>query len=269
MFTTHATLLGRYLASGNYPLYENINKKCIDVNLEAKNRDILPLHLLEKASVHLAHTFTTISEITAKECEYFFERRADFLTYNGLNHATIKNDQDNVIANLNRKSARRRLINFLKGFFPKYDIIPEKTFVAINAGRYEYRNKGFDIWIESLARLNHRIKELGLDITYVAILIAPAANKGYNYSTMASMAQARIQESYKTEMAEIISSRLRQKIVDITKLHNMPFTHQERLEIVTQARRSEMIAKKCGSAITTHCLVNDGIDPILCDLRRC
>lgn len=64
VFTTHATLLGRYLCAGNTDFYNNLDKFKVDE--EAGKRQIYHRYCLERAATHLAHVFTTVSEITGE-----------------------------------------------------------------------------------------------------------------------------------------------------------------------------------------------------------
>ena len=43
-------------------------------------------------------------------------------------------------------------------FLSHYDFDLDKTLYCFIAGRYEFTNKGADMFIESLARLNHMLK---------------------------------------------------------------------------------------------------------------
>lgn len=83
VFTTHATLLGRYLCAGKTDFYNNLDK--FQVDEEAGKRQIYHRYCLERAATHLAHVFTTVSEITGLEAEHLLKRKADIITPNGLN----------------------------------------------------------------------------------------------------------------------------------------------------------------------------------------
>ncbi len=48
--------------------------------------------------------------------------------------------------------------NFVLLKFRHYDFDLDKTLYFFIAGRYEFSNKGADMFIESLARLNHMLK---------------------------------------------------------------------------------------------------------------
>jgi len=73
VFTTHATLLGRYLCAGDVDFYNNLD--LFDCDYEAGRRQIYHRYCLERASAHVAHVFTTVSHITAFEAEHLLKRR--------------------------------------------------------------------------------------------------------------------------------------------------------------------------------------------------
>jgi glycogen(starch) synthase len=66
VFTTHATMLGRYLAMNKSMFYKDL--PYFDWEVEAKNYLIEPQVHIERAAAHGAHVFTTVSEVTAREC---------------------------------------------------------------------------------------------------------------------------------------------------------------------------------------------------------
>jgi glycogen(starch) synthase len=113
---------------------------------------------LERAGAHLSHVFTTVSEITGYEAEHLLKRKPDFITPNGLNvkkFAAIHEFQ-----NLHAV-AKEKIHEFVRGhFFGHFDFNLDKTLYFFIAGRYEFSNKGADIFIEALARLNHYLKVL-------------------------------------------------------------------------------------------------------------
>lgn len=148
VFTTHATSIGRSICGNNKPLYDymsgyNGDQMARELNMEAK-------HSLEKAAAHQADAFTTVREITARECEQLLERRPDVVTPNGFekNFVPAPAKFDAV-----RAEARASLIgvaNALTG--AEYD---DNAFVVITSGRCEYRNKGIDIYIDMADTLRH------------------------------------------------------------------------------------------------------------------
>lgn len=128
VFTTHATLLGRYLSAGNVDFYNNI--QYFDVDHEAGKRGIYHRYCIERASAHCADVFTTVSHITALEAQYLLKRKPDGVVPNGLNTDNFQRmcERPNLYA-----SAREKIHEFIRGhFFGHYDFNPEN---AIYVGR--------------------------------------------------------------------------------------------------------------------------------------
>src|SRR5207244_7232394 len=113
--------------------------------------------------------FTTVSEVTAREAAQLLGRQADVILPNGLNiqkFAALHEFQ-----NLHREY-KERINEFVMGhFFPSYTFDLDKTLYFFTSGRYEYRNKGMDLFIESLWRLNNRLKSVPDHPTIVVLLL--------------------------------------------------------------------------------------------------
>lgn len=146
IFTTHATSIGRSICGNGKPLYDylpgyNGDQMARELNMESK-------HSLEKAAAHTADCFTTVSDITAAECEQLLDRRPDVVTPNGFQGdlAPVK-----VKARRARLTAREALLNVAKaltGHTPADD-----TFIVATSGRCEYRNKGIDVFLDAIKTL--------------------------------------------------------------------------------------------------------------------
>lgn len=146
IFTTHATSIGRSICGNGKPLYDylpayNGDQMARELNMESK-------HSLEKAAAHTADCFTTVSDITAAECEQLLDRRPDIVTPNGFQGdlAPVR-----VKARRARLTAREALLNVAKaltGHTPADD-----TFIVATSGRCEYRNKGIDVFLDSIKTL--------------------------------------------------------------------------------------------------------------------
>ncbi|UKZ83404.1 glycogen synthase isoform 1 [Trichoderma virens FT-333] len=170
IFTTHATLLGRYLCAGSVDFYNNL--QFFDVDAEAGKRGIYHRYCIERAAAHSCDVFTTVSHITAFESEHLLKRKPDGVLPNGLN--VTKFSAVHEFQNLHQQ-AKEKIHDFVRGhFYGHYDFEPENTLYFFTAGRYEFRNKGVDMFIESLARLNHRLKASNSKMTVVAFIIMPA-----------------------------------------------------------------------------------------------
>lgn len=180
VFTTHATLLGRYLCAGNTDFYNNLDKFSVDE--EAGKRQIYHRYCLERAASHLTHVFTTVSEITGYEAEHLLKRKPDIITPNGLN--VKKFSAIHEFQNLHAM-AKEKIHEFVRGhFYGHFDFNLDKTLYFFIAGRYEYSNKGADIFIEALARLNHYLKSQHPDVTVVAFLIFPTKTNNFNVDSL-------------------------------------------------------------------------------------
>ncbi len=163
VFTTHATSIGRSICGNGKPLYDymagyNGDQMARELNMESK-------HSLEKAAAHQSDCFTTVSEITARECEQLLERKPDVVTPNGFepNFVPAKNKFASV-----RKAARETLLTVARSLTGR--VISDDAFLVATSGRCEYRNKGLDVFLDAMAKLS--TKEHRRDI--VAFVMVPA-----------------------------------------------------------------------------------------------
>ena len=102
------------------------------------------------------------------------------ITPNGLNVQRDLHESQNLHA-----EAKEKINQFVRGhFYGHFDFNLDKTLYFFIAGRYEFGNKGADVFIESLARLNHRLKEAGSDKTVVAFLIFPTKTNSFNVESL-------------------------------------------------------------------------------------
>ncbi|MDE5744641.1 MAG: glycogen/starch synthase [Paramuribaculum sp.] len=146
IFTTHATSIGRSICGNGKPLYGYLDAYNGDVmarelNMEAK-------HSLEKAAAHAADCFTTVSDVTARECEQLLDLRPHVVTPNGFekNFVPARSKFDDA-----RAAARKKLIDVAEALTGR--IFPENTMLVATSGRCEYRNKGIDVYLDAVASL--------------------------------------------------------------------------------------------------------------------
>uniref|UniRef100_A0A7M4FH34 Glycogen [starch] synthase n=1 Tax=Crocodylus porosus TaxID=8502 RepID=A0A7M4FH34_CROPO len=184
IFTTHATLLGRYLCAGSVDFYNNL--QTFNVDKEAGDRQIYHRYCMERAAIHCTHVFTTVSQITAVEAEHLLKRKPDLVTPNGLN--VKKFSAMHEFQNLHAQS-KARIQEFVRGhFYGHLDFNLDKTLFFFIAGRYEFSNKGADIFLEALARLNYLLRVNGSESTVVAFFIMPARTNNFNVETLKGQA---------------------------------------------------------------------------------
>jgi phosphorylase/glycogen(starch) synthase len=172
VFTTHATVVGRCIAGNGYPLYKNL--KTTNGDVAAKDFNVISKHSLEKLSAQNADAFTTVSEITAEECAQLLGKEVDIVTPNGFENNFVPEEKK---YNANRKVAREKFIRIaeiLSG--KKYE---QEPVIIATSGRYEMHNKGYDLFIEALGKLN---KDPNLQKEILAYILVPGNNYGVKKS---------------------------------------------------------------------------------------
>ncbi len=147
VFTTHATTVGRSLAGNGIPLYDHLNE--FDGDGKAKELNVTSKHSLEKNSAIHADCFTTVSEITAKECRQFFRKEVDVITPNGFEETFVPQGEDFT----NKRQKARNKLKYVAEALLGYGLKEDALYIS-NSGRYEYRNKGIDVFMDALKQLN-------------------------------------------------------------------------------------------------------------------
>ena len=184
VFTTHATVLGRTLASAGVDVYAQAAsaKQPISLNAAYTNR-VEGKHQLEVAAARECTVFTTVSETVAQEVRYILGRKADVITVNGIEFGGGKHGKD---AHDLSEYARGELQQFLEACFISYyqQRYDDALFIYIS-GRYEFTNKGFDLFIEALGKLNGMLKRRGKGERKVfAFIFAPSSVKSPKISVI-------------------------------------------------------------------------------------
>lgn len=178
VFTTHATVIGRCIAGNNLPLYDSMN--LYDGDQKARQFNVIARHSLEKKSAQNADIFTTVSEITAKECEQFLQRKVDVVTPNGFeNSFTPATDEE---YDEKRRAARARLIEVATAMSGE-EVSKDAILIGVG-GRYEYRNKGIDVFIDALKKLQDTDPQ-GRDIQ--AFIMIPSGHNGADKDLVAKL----------------------------------------------------------------------------------
>lgn len=149
VFTTHATSIGRSICGNGKPLYgqlQNYNgdQMARELNMEAK-------HSLEKTAAHQADCFTTVSEITAIECEQLLDLRPQVVTPNGFEQNFVPPKSR---FKKERQSARNLLLEVASALIGRE--LPSHAMIVATSGRCEYRNKGIDVYLDAVAALGRR-----------------------------------------------------------------------------------------------------------------
>ena len=162
VFTSHATVIGRAIAGNGLKLYEN--PESYNADEIAARFNLRSKHSLEKLAALNADCFTTVSSITAEECRLFLKRAVDVVTPNGFDDAFVGSPDE---LKEKRKIAKAKLAEVATALLNIE--ISEDSYFVINSGRYEYRNKGIDMFIDSLAELNSEKKDKKKVIAFITV----------------------------------------------------------------------------------------------------
>ena len=154
VFTTHATSIGRSIAGNNKPLYDylfayNGDQMAGELNMQSK-------HSIEKQTAKYTDCFTTVSEITANECKELLDKPVDFILPNGFENDFVPKGAEFT---KKRKIARKHVLDVANALLGTD--LDDSTLIVSTSGRYEFRNKGVDVYIEAMNRLlrDNRLKK--------------------------------------------------------------------------------------------------------------
>lgn len=189
VFTTHASSLGRSICSNGQDLYNYLNSNPKHPDKKAQELNIFSQHSLEKKTARFADAFTTVSELTANECEVLLQRKVAVVTPNGFG---------NIEEHTNRQAAQDKLKQITKALTGA--VADDALFVA-TSGRYEFRNKGLDLCIDALSNLRAQ----NIDKQIIAFLLVPAWQKGANLA---------LQRKLSGEDVEVENRRLTHFLMD-------------------------------------------------------
>lgn len=166
-FTTHATTLGRAIASNGMPLYGKLDQYNPDDM--ARQLGIVSRYSLEKKSAANADSFSTVSAITAREAEKLLGTKVNVVTPNGFSTSLILDEET---YQSKRVRARAKLFQVVEALFN--EPLPNEAFFLITSGRYEFRNKGINYYLDALEKL----ARVNPNRTIIAFIKVPANHAG-------------------------------------------------------------------------------------------
>lgn len=163
VFTTHATSIGRSIAGNNKPLYDYLfaydgDQMARELNMESK-------HSIEKQTAMNVDCFTTVSEITANECKELIGKPVDVVLPNGFDNSFVPKG---ATFTKKRRAARKRMLKVANALLGTD--LDDETLIISTSGRYEFRNKGIDVYIEAMNRL---LRDSDLKRNVVAFIEVP------------------------------------------------------------------------------------------------
>ena len=163
VFTTHATSIGRSIAGNQKPLYDylfayNGDQMADELNMQSK-------HSIEKQTALHVDCFTTVSDITANECRELLDKPVDVVLPNGFDNNFVPKG---ATFSRKRKAARRRLLEVANALLG--ESLDDDSLIISTSGRYEFRNKGIDVFVEAMNRL---LRDRDLKKKVVAFIEVP------------------------------------------------------------------------------------------------
>ena len=163
VFTTHATSIGRSIAGNMKPLYDylfayNGDQMAGELNMQSK-------HSIEKQTAHYVDCFTTVSDITAKECMELLDKPVDVVLPNGFDNSFVPSA---ATFTRKRKAARKKMLEVANALLG--EDMDDDTLLVSTSGRYEFRNKGIDVFVEAMNRL---LRDRDLKKKVVAFIEVP------------------------------------------------------------------------------------------------
>ena len=264
VFTTHATLLGRYLAMNDPEFYDHL--PFLDWQKEASHFNIEPSVNIERSAAHGAHVFTTVSEVTAGECRQLLGRDPDLILPNGINN--VRFEALHEFQNLHQEYKNRIHQFTMAHFFSNYTFDLDNTLYFFTSGRYEYLNKGYDLTLEALARLNHRLMTEKSNTTVVMFFITKKPYHSINPGILQSRALleefSNTIESIKKQVGErLLFEAMGQEDARLPELSQFVDDYLRlRYRRTLQTWKSSLLPP-----VVTHNLVDDASDEILNFLR--
>jgi len=163
IFTTHATSIGRSIAGNQKPLYDylfayNGDQMAWELNMQSK-------HSIEKQTAHHVDCFTTVSEITAHECVELLDKPVDVVLPNGFDNSFVPKG---AAFTKKRKAAREKMLRVANALLGEQ--LGDETLIVSTSGRYEFRNKGIDVFVEAMNRL---LRDRQLKKSVLAFIVVP------------------------------------------------------------------------------------------------
>ena len=168
VFTTHATVLGRCIAGNGLGLYDQIGN--YNPNEAAHRFNVVSKHSLECKAAEYADCFTTVSEITAEECSHFLGKQVDMVTPNGFENGFVP---EKDVFEQKRKEARAKMFEVAENVLGRK--VSDNALIVATSGRYEFRNKGIDVFIDALSCLDSDSRN---EREVLAFIMVPAGIKG-------------------------------------------------------------------------------------------
>ncbi|OWY24132.1 glycogen synthase [Sphingobacteriales bacterium UPWRP_1] len=265
VFTTHATQLGRYLCGGDTHFYQNL--PLYNWQREAGRFGVEAAATIERMAALMCDAFTTVSDVTGRECLYFLGRKPDMITPNGLNIVRYEALHEFQVLH---KEYKDKINQFVMGhFFHNYKFDLNETLYFFTSGRFEYVNKGYDLTLEALSRLNYLMQRYRVNKTVIMFIVTKQSYHTINPIALQSRALLEeirqtciaIQQQVGERMFYEVAAGSNQKLPALNDFIDEYW--RLRLRRTVQAWKTEQLP-----IVVTHNLINDSGDPIIQFIRK-
>lgn len=260
IFTTHATMLARAIASKD-DIYQRLEQ--IDPQKQAYAIGVQDKFLTEKACAHTADVFTTVSQITSLECEKLLGKKPDVLLLNGLDMGRFPTLEETTLKHIKSKDKIKEFLSY--HFYPYYrDFDIENNLLIGIFGRYEFKNKGIDVFIDALGKLNQKLKQEQSKTTITAFIWVPNQTHGVKKELLENKNYYGHIKDYVKMHENDILKKIMHDFITNNQNQNL-FTK----EFLSNIKRDVMHFTRIGlPPILTHNLSNENTDPTIQKIRQ-
>ena len=199
VFTTHATSIGRSICGNGKPLYDYMagyhgDQMADELNMQSK-------HSLEKAAAHAADAFTTVSQVTARECEQLLERHP-LVTPNAFEQNFVPKG---ARFTCQRLASRERMLQVAKALTGEE--YPDDTMLIATSGRLEMRNKGIDVYLDALSAMRDSLERLsGLKRKVIAFVLVPAWMKAPRADLVETLRSCKLHRLFNPVITHVLNN---------------------------------------------------------------
>ncbi|MBD3318291.1 hypothetical protein GF342_00075 [Candidatus Woesearchaeota archaeon] len=257
VFTTHATMLGRTLATNKVDIYQLDSISPSEAQRHGPG--LWAKVQMERICAREADVFTTVSAITGAEAEKFLGRKPDVIVTNGLDFAKFPTLDESAVRH---RIFKQRIHTFLMYyFFPYYEFDLENTLIYFIAGRYEFHDKGIDVLIKSLSRLNERLKKEKTNKTIITFFWVPAGMKSIKSELLENRSHFFDIKDDIDDLGEELRNTLTYLLVSGKQISKENIFDKDLLQdLKVKIRRLKQSGKP---PVATHDLYHEESDPIL------
>lgn len=263
IFTTHATMLGRTLASENMNIYNHLGEFNPEDEARKRGQGLWAKFLLERAAAKSCEVFTTVSGITGIEAEALLGRKPDVLLLNGLDLEKFPTFEE---ASIKHKIYRNRMREFAMHYFFPYEIFDiEHTLFYFLAGRYEFKDKGIDVFIEALAKLNVKLIQEKSKYTVIAFFFVPGNVRILRPEVLETKTIYDDVKAVLNDNEDVLKTNILKNAITQTPITDANLMDEDMIgELKARVKRFK---RKGIAPITTHELYNEGDDIIVKTMR--